>query len=363
MNNKILLVEDDSELNASIRHLLEKHGFTCHSYEEPTPAIDAIAGDNYDLLITDLKLPHFDGITLARKALAVRPDLRTLIITAYTSMPSVIDALRLGVDNYILKPFSSEELIFQVERALERRRLTLQNQQYQQNLTQLVEERTAQLVERQRELSTSQMENIFAIGNIIEARDVYTRGHTERVTLYAVMLAQTLGWDDQRIHDLGIGSPLHDIGKIGVPDSILKKNGPLTFEEYEMMKDHPTLGYELVRGTDLPIGTTACILYHHERYDGKGYPFRLGGEDIPVEGRVMAICDAFDAMTSSRVYRKAMDIPKATAIVKENAGTQFDPHLADAFCELVAQGRINAFLFEADLSQQFEELLSELTRI
>lgn len=360
MYDKILIAEDDSDLNATIQEFLSGHGYRCASFTDPRKALISLKQEEYDVLLADLKMPHIDGIHLASQALEVSPDIRVLILTAYSSMHTVVEAIRLGVDNYILKPFSPRELLFQVQRSLERRRLVVENQKYQRGLEQLVEDHTRELLHRQRELRISQMESIFAIGNIIEARDYYTRGHTERVTLYAVAVAQALKWERRKIYDLGIGSPLHDIGKIGVPDRILKKEGPLTFEEHERMKEHTEIGYNMVRGLDFAPGTIACILYHHERYDGKGYPFGLDGDDIPEEGRIMAICDAFDAMTSNRVYRKAMSSHRALEIVEENIGLQFDPTFARVFINLFKTQKIRNYLNETDITKEFNEFVVQL---
>lgn len=363
MHREILLVEDDIELAGSVCDFLKSRNIECNYFADPREAVATARECKYPLLITDLKLPHINGIELAAKIRAHQPEIRVLIITAYSSMPTVLEALRLGVDNYLLKPFSSRELIFHVDRALERYDLVKQNQRYQKNLEQMIQERTNQLTHRQQELRTSQMENIFAIGNVIEARDPYTRGHTERVTLYAVSLAEAMGWDRSTIYALCIGSPLHDIGKISVPDAILKKNGPLTTIEYDIMKDHPGQGYDLVKDTDLHPSTVACILYHHERFDGRGYPFGLKGENIPPEGRIMAVCDAFDAMTSNRVYRKAMSTEKALEIVRQNAGAQFDPEIAKVLIDLVEENPDANLFNEGDISEEFNTLVAQLIEV
>lgn len=360
MPARIVLADDDLDLNSSISALLSGAGYDIVSFDDPRAALEEIRENDCDLLIADLKMPHLTGLEMAEVVRELRPDTRILVITGHSSMQSVLDALRMGVDQYIPKPFNAELLLFQVRRALERRNLEMENRRYAKGIARLVEERTHELVRRQLELRTSQLENIFAIGNIIEARDTYTRGHTERVTLYAVSVAEKLGWENERIRNLGIGSPLHDIGKIGVADAILKKQGPLDFSEYERMKDHPAIGYEMVRGIDLAPGTVACILYHHERFDGKGYPFGIKGADIPAEGRIMAICDAFDAMTSTRIYRPAMTVEKALDIVCSNSGSQFDPDYADVFKELVESHAIDSLLYEADISEEFGDLLERL---
>ncbi|HUX06404.1 MAG TPA: HD domain-containing phosphohydrolase [Acidobacteriota bacterium] len=363
MEETILIAEDDLGLSETICETLSREGYHCLAFADPLEALEAAKRVDVDLLVTDLKMPHLDGIELARKVSGIQPDSRIIVITGYSTMNTVIEGLRLGIDSYILKPFRSEEIVFNVKKSMERRRLIRENRNYQAGLESMVVDQTRELVDRYGRLSRSQFESIFAIGNIIEARDTYTRGHTERVTLFSVALAESCGWPEHRIRDLAIGSPLHDIGKIGVPDKILKKKGPLNFKEFELMKLHPEIGYEMVEHSDLPSVAVGCILFHQERYDGKGYPFGLKGEDIPEEGRLMTVCDAFDAMTSDRVYRPAMPVDRAMDIVREYSGTQFDPHMAEQFLKLIEAGAFDPLLYLKEIREEFERLVTRMTEI
>ncbi len=363
MEETILIAEDDLDLSESICETLRKEGYRCLAFANPLDALETANRVDIDLLVTDLKMPHIDGIELARNIKSLQPDSRVIVITGFSTMNTVIEGLRLGIDGYILKPFRSEEILFNVKKSMERRRLIRQNRSYQAGLESMVVDQTRELVDRYGRLSRSQFESIFAIGNIIEARDAYTRGHTERVTLFSVALAERYGWPENRIRELAIGSPLHDIGKIGVPDGILKKKGPLNFNEFEHMKLHPEIGYEMVKNSDLPSVSVGCILFHQERYDGKGYPFGLKGEDIPEEGRLMTVCDAFDAMTSDRVYRPTMPVERAMDIVREYAGTQFDPHMAEQFLQLIDAGAFDRLLYLEEIREEFEQLVARMTEI
>ena len=363
MTETILVAEDDTQLSASIHETLTRVGFNCIIHSDPREALKELEHADVALLLTDLKMPHMNGIELARRTLEIRPDTRIIVITAYSTINTVLESLRMGLDNYVLKPFRSEELLFNIRESLERRRLILENRLYQSNLEQMVQDQTQRLQERHQKLCRSQMESIFAIGNIVEARDTYTRGHTERVTFFAIALAERLGWSEAGIRELGIGSPLHDIGKIGIPNRVLNKQGTFTFEEFEIMKKHPEVGYGMVRGSGFSHGTVACILYHHERFDGNGYPFGLGGKDIPKEGRLMAACDAFDAMTSDRVYRPAMPVEKAADILHQEAGHQFDPEIVSEFAGLLEGGAFDAVLRNHDIKAEFEQLITRLTSI
>jgi len=361
MSTSILVAEDDVSLATTIEELFSENNLDCVVHNDPLDALDHLNGNQVDILLADLKMPNLSGIELANKAKQINPDLRVIIMTAYSSLKTAIEALRMGVDSYVLKPFSSEEILWRIRRSMEMHGLIKENRDYQDNLEERIYAQTQEMLTKQRELRHSQIENIFAIGNIIEARDVYTRGHTERVTLYAVGMAEASGWSKRRIRELGIGSPLHDIGKIGIPDKILKKDGKLTFEEYERMKNHPQIGYEMIRLANFPKGAVSSILYHHERYDGKGYPFGLKGEDIPEEGRIMAVCDAFDAMTSTRVYRPAMPVEKACAILKEGAGTQWDPDYVNLFLSLLEDGYFEFLKDESAAHEMYYRLVVRLT--
>ena len=363
MAEKILIAEDDLDLANSIRAALERESYECSAHADPRRALREAEEGEVGLLLTDLKMPHMDGIELARRVKRIQPDARIVVITAHSTMDTVLEALRMGIDSYILKPFRSEELLFSVRQSLERRRLELENRRYQAGLEEMVEEKTRELLARHTRLSRSQMEGIFAIGNIIEARDAYTRGHTERVTYFAVALAERLGWPEESIKELGVGSPLHDIGKIGVPDYILNKVGKLTFQEFDVMKRHPEIGYSMVRGCNLTPVAIGCIIYHQERFDGSGYPFGLSGGDIPEEGRLMAVCDAFDAMTSTRIYRPALTLEKTLGILRDNSGTQFDPRMANAFLELVDSGVLDSAISRSDFRSEFEGLVARLTAV
>lgn len=363
MIGRILIAEDNHDLNKSLGDLLNMEGHLCSNYLDPQEALSNLKDNDYDILLTDLKMPGLDGIELTEKALKIRPDMRVIIMTAFSSMPSVIKAIRLGVDNYILKPFKVKELLFLINKSLEKKKLVLENRRYRKGLENLVQEMTHDLLTTQQNFSASQLESIFAIGNIIEARDFYTRGHTERVALYACATAKAMGWDEKKIYGLGIGSPLHDIGKVGIPDAILKKPGALTNEEYEKMKEHCIIGYEMVKDTNFAVGIINCILQHHERFDGRGYPFGLKGNNISQEGRLLAIVDAFDAMTSSRIYRKGMPMEKALSIIQEEAGKQFDPKYAKAFLSLNEKGTIKNILEKEDYINDFKVLVSSIVNM
>lgn len=218
---------------------------------------------------------------------------------------------------------------------------------YQQMLRYAEDLRKSYLQERQQMEKLVQSQNATAItlAKAIEKRDRYTAGHTDRVTEYAMLTAKQLDWPEERLVVLELAGHLHDVGKIGVPDAVLNKPGKLTAEEFEMMKAHPEIGEQIIRGIDFLEALVPYVLYHHERYDGRGYPKGLSGEAIPIEGRLLAVSDTFDAMTSSRPYRKQLDAEHAIDEIKRCSGTQFDPNIVGAFLEIW-----NAGLFKPILS-------------
>lgn len=217
---------------------------------------------------------------------------------------------------------------------------------YQQMLRYAEDLRKSYLHERrQREqLIQSQRATAITLAKAIEKRDRYTGGHTDRVTEYAKLTAKLLDWPEERLTVLELAGHLHDVGKIGVPDAVLNKPGKLTVEEFEMMKAHPEIGEQIIRGIDFLEALVPYVLYHHERYDGKGYPKGLSGEAIPIEGRLLAVADTFDAMTSSRPYRKQLDPERAIEEIKRCSGTQFDPNIVVVFLEIWRAGLLDQIL-------------------
>jgi HD-GYP domain-containing protein (c-di-GMP phosphodiesterase class II) len=191
------------------------------------------------------------------------------------------------------------------------------------------------------EIKESYMQTLTALANAVEARDTYTRGHTERVWYMAQLIAKEMGWEEDKLWEVKMGGILHDIGKIGVPDAILNKPEALTQEEFEVMKQHPACGAKILEGISFLKPAIPYVLYHHERYDGKGYPNRLRGEQIPIQGRLMAVVDTFDAITSDRPYRKSKGFKLAVKEIKDFSGTQFDPKVAKILVEAWEHGRID----------------------
>jgi putative two-component system response regulator len=278
-------------------------------------------------VILDIKMPGKSGVQLLPEIKAKYPDTAVIMATAVDDTNTAIDCMRKGAYDYITKPFNLEEVSFAVARALERRRLRLENRDYQQHLEQKVEEQA-------QKIRASFFNAITALAYALEAKDVYTSGHSQRVTEISVAIAKHLGLDKENIEKIRLAGLVHDIGKIGVREAVLNKPGSLSDEEFEHVRLHSVTGERILKPIVDDGEILKAVRHHHERYDGTGYPDGLKGEQIPQLARIIAVADTFDAMTSERPYRKALTKDVACAEVERCRGTQFDPEAADAFLEV-----------------------------
>lgn len=337
---KALIVDDERNIRELLAWILAREGFKCRTAENGAQALRLLRSEEFDLLITDVLMPMVDGIQLIEEALKLQPDIAILVITALRELDVAVKALKIGAFDYILKPFKPDYISFSVRRALDIRRTKLENIEYQRNLKRMVEERTNQL----RKLF---FKSITSLAQALEARDKWTRGHSKRVAEISVKIGKEMGLSREDLEQLNLAGQLHDIGKIGIPDEILRKPGPLTPEEFCVVKEHPEIGYrileplfeerlELERGSD--INVLEVILHHHERFDGTGYPHGLEGKEIPLGSRILLIADAYEAMTSDRPYRKALPFKEAIEEIRRNSGTQFDPQIAELFIWMCSKG-------------------------
>jgi putative nucleotidyltransferase with HDIG domain len=244
---------------------------------------------------------------------------------------TAIEAMRRGAYDYILKPFEKDQLFLSVRRALEHRRLVQENRLYQQELERRVEERTMQLSQALEELEQSYDYTLEALASALDLKDAETEGHCQRVTAMTIVIARAMGVDESELRHIARGAFLHDIGKMGIPDSILRKPGPLTAEETEIMRTHCDIGYQVLERIPFLREASEIVLSHQEKFDGTGYPRRLRGEQIPLGARIFAVADTLDAMISDRPYRKALPLQQAKEEIQRFAGTQFDPRVAEVF--------------------------------
>jgi putative two-component system response regulator len=323
----ILLVDDEEMIRQLLTHKLAPEGYRCEPAANAEQALKKLAKDAIELVVLDIRMPGKSGVQLLPEIKAKYPDTAVIMATAVDDTNTAIDCMRKGAYDYITKPFNLEEVSFAVARALERRRLRLENRDYQQHLEQKVEEQA-------QKIRASFFNAITALAYALEAKDVYTSGHSQRVTEISVAIAKHLGLPSETIEKIRLAGLVHDIGKIGVREAVLNKPGSLSDEEFEHVRLHSVTGERILKPIVDDGEVLKAVRHHHERYDGTGYPDGLKGEQIPQLARIIAVADTFDAMTSERPYRKALTKDVACAEVERCRGTQFDPEAADAFLEV-----------------------------
>lgn len=325
-NQEILVVDDDAAVAEVISRWLAIAGYQCKTAPDGQTALAMLAGEQYDLVVTDIMMPGMSGIDLLQTIKTVAPDVAVLMVTAVDDRDTAIRALQLGAYGYSVKPLDKNEILISVANALERRRVTLVMKQYEHVLEQKVIQGIAQIRRREEEI-------IFRLVSASAYRDEETGAHIRRIGLYSALMAESLGWSPGAVDDMRLAAPMHDVGKIGIPDTLLKKPGKLTDAEFEAMKKHTTIGAEILGASEVPMLQMASeiALCHHEQWDGSGYPRGLAGEGIPESGRIVAVVDVFDALVHHRVYRRAMGEERALEIMKEGRGRHFDPRMVDCF--------------------------------
>jgi len=332
-NSRILIVDDQDANVQLLLRILEHHGFQ-HRYSATDPRrVPALFDEvNPDLVLLDLQMPHIDGLSLFKQLRSRIPEgayLPFLILTADLTPRAKKDALSLGAKDFITKPFDQMEVVLRSYNLLETRFLHLELQRHNRTLEQKVQERT-------RELKETQIEILRRLALAAEYRDDITGQHTQRVGQLAAMLAREIGLPDQEVELIREAAPLHDVGKIGIPDAVLLKPGKLNDEEYAKIKTHTQIGAKILAGDRFPLLKMAeeIASYHHERWDGGGYN-GLRGVAIPLAARIVTIADVFDVLTHSRPYKAAQSIASAVDEMEKQRGSQFDPKLVDVFLNML----------------------------
>ena len=294
-------------------------------------AIQKIKSNSHDLVLSDIVMPEMDGMRLLRHLREQDKDIPVIMVTAMHDISIALEAIRAGAYDYILKPFEKDQLYHSVRRALEHRHLVLENRSYQRNLEHLVAERTQQLSITLQNLEQSYDYTLEALGGALDAKDAETEGHCQRVTAITILIAKIMKVGKEPLRHIARGAFLHDIGKMGIPDQVLRKPGPLTEDERELMKRHCDIGYTVLKRIPFLKEAAEIVLSHQEFYNGTGYPRGLKGQEIPIGARIFAVADTFDAMTSDRPYRKALPVSAARAEIQKFSGVQFDPQVVKAF--------------------------------
>jgi putative nucleotidyltransferase with HDIG domain len=328
--SRILIVDDEPEITAILSDLFsDQHDCTTAGSAEE--ALEQLAQKDFELVVSDITMPGMSGLDMIPHVKAMRPNTVVVMISGMQTVESAIGALRLGSFDYVMKPFDLRQVEAVVKRALEHQDLIVAKQRYEDQLEELVEQRTAELDDALNSLEDAYRSTLRALTAALETRDLETHGHSERVVTYSLRLGREYGLDSQRMKALEFGSLLHDIGKIGVPDSILRKPAKLTDDEWVLMRQHPVHGQQILRGIEFLEGAARVVAQHHEKWDGSGYPLGLTGNDIDMCARIFSVADAFDAMTSDRVYRKGKPYQAAAQELDDWAGKQFDPQVVEAF--------------------------------
>lgn len=334
---KIFIIDDEPVNVLLLQRLLEGHGYlNVHGTTDPRAGLAMLQQESYDLVLLDLRMPHMDGFQLLAAMDVMEPSCQApvLVLTAQTDMPTRIRALEMGARDFLNKPIDRLEVLSRIRNLLEVRLMHTRLQEQNALLEGKVRERT-------HELAASRLEVVRRLGRAAEYRDNETGLHIIRMSKMSAALAHRAGLPSDECELILNASPMHDIGKIGIPDAILLKPGRLTADEWEIMRTHTTIGAEILSGHDSTLMNMAraIALHHHEKWDGSGYPCGLADEDIPLPARIIAIADVFDALTSERPYKKAWPVSQALDEIDHLAGRHFDPELVYLFKEILPEVR------------------------
>ena len=313
---RVLCVDDEPVILQILRRLLEVQGFDPVTCGDPLAAIALFDGSSFDVVITDIHMPGMDGMALTHALRERRPELPVVVVTGHGTVDTAIQALREGASGMLVKPFTGEELLSEVRRALSSSQMRYEALQY-------------------RYLSPVLDSIALTLSTAIEARNLETGEHCRQLGVLSERMAAVLGLDERRQMTIRIGGYLHDIGKIGIADAILLKPGKLTEDEMAEMRRHSEIGAAILEVHEAMADIAQIVRHHHERWDGRGYPDALVGAEIPLGGRIIAVADAFSAMTSDRIYRPALPLERAWAELKAHTGTQFDPEIIAVFEQVV----------------------------
>jgi putative nucleotidyltransferase with HDIG domain len=324
---RILIVDDESSILRILARILTFEGYDCHTAQSVDTALESLHSVNPEVVISDIRMPERDGTELLLELHSKHPDIAVIMLTGHGDVDLAVRCLHDGASDFLTKPVRGAHLATSVERALERRQLILENHAYARELEQRVQSATQDLNQTLADLNEAYDMTLGALSSAIDAREADTGDHSRRVTRISTALSQHLGLSAPDQVQLSRGALLHDIGKIGIPDSILLKPGKLTDAEMAVMRRHPEIGYQILKPIPFLKDAAVIVYQHHEYFDGSGYPAGISGRDIRWGARIFAVADALDAMTSDRPYRKAIGLDDALAELERCSGTQFDPEI------------------------------------
>ena len=331
LERRLLVVDDDESVRHVVAEILKDEGYEPSTAPGAEAALELMRETSFPLVITDIKMPDKDGLWFLHAVRREFPSTAVIMMTGYGQVESAVEALKNGASDYLTKPIRVNHLSASVLRALDRRRLVLENEAYQKNLEGTVEEKTRELEVAYAEVSETYRLTLEALVTALDARESETGHHSQRVVLYSLAIADELGITGRPREELARGALLHDIGKIGVPDHILLKPGPLDEDEWVQMRLHPEIGARILSDIDFLASAAEIVLSHQEMWDGTGYPRGLAGEEIPMAARIFAVADTLDAILSDRPYRRGRSIDYAREEIERFSGKQFDPTVVAAF--------------------------------
>ena len=334
IDRRLLIVDDDENVRKIVAALLDDEGYETNTAAGAEDALTALKQQSYALVISDIKMPDKDGLWLLAQLRKTYPETAMIMMTGYGQVDTAVQALKYGASDYLTKPVRVNQLSASVIRALDRRRLELENKAYQQGLEGAVREKTRELEGAYREINDTYTLTLEALVTALDARECETGNHSQRVVRTTLAIADRMGIFGEEREHIARGALLHDIGKIGVPDHVLLKPGKLTEQEWADMRKHPEIGARILSGIQFLEPAAEIVLAHQERWDGLGYPRGLKGEEIPIGARIFAVADALDAITSDRPYRRGRDLAYAREEIGRYSGTQFDPKVVEHFLSI-----------------------------
>lgn len=335
---RVLVIDDDIAILDCIRMSLQSEkDYTVTTTRDPEQALQMIYDNDFATVISDVKMEKLSGLDVLKAVREYDDRIPVILITGSSDEEVMRSSIHLGVYEFLKKPFEISDLIVTVRQGLEAHQLRIQNSEYKNKLQALVAERTAELMETKAKLERSYLNTIHVMVNAMEVNDIYTLGHSERVTAISVGIGKVMGLGVEDLRELRIGALLHDLGKIGVMSTVLNKEQSLTDSEYDIIKRHPVAGAKIVDPMGLPKTVSKIILQHHEWYNGEGYPYGLKGEGIHLFARIVSVADSFDAMTSKRKYRSNLNYSRAAKEIYTNRSRQFDPEIGKIFYDHTEQ--------------------------
>ena len=332
---RILVVDDEDAIREIVCSMLAAANYKTRQASSGLKALALLdAGEEFELMLSDLMMADLDGIGLLERTQEGYPDMPVVMVTAVHDISVALAAIRNGAYDYLLKPFEREQLLATVRRALENRRLKMENRRYQTELESLVDARTEQLQKAMSNLERSYDITLEALGDALDLKDAETEGHSKRVTAFTIAIARAMGLPRDQIAMIARGAFLHDIGKMAIPDAILRKPGKLVPEEVTVMREHAYRGYQMLKKIPFLAEAAEIVYSHQEKFDGTGYPRGLKGKEIPLGARLFSVADTLDAITSDRPYRAAQTVTAAREEIKVWSGRQFDPEVVKMFLSM-----------------------------